>query len=90
MIKIIEETVDYLKDKGFDSPEIGIILGTGLGQLINDVEIIKEVEVPVEVPFKYYVDEKGQVYDEDGNVLEGKTLERKLEEIQKRVLKYQK
>ena len=54
------------------------------------VEIIKEVEVPVEVPFKYYVDEKGQVYDEDGNVLEGKTLERKLEEIQKRVLKYQK
>ena len=43
MIKIIEETVDYLKDKGFDSPEIGIILGTGLGQLINEVEIIKEV-----------------------------------------------
>ena len=43
MIKFIEETVDYLKDKGFDSPEIGIILGTGLGQLINDVEIIKEV-----------------------------------------------
>ena len=43
MIKLIEETVDYLKDKGFDSPEIGIILGTGLGQLINEVEIIKEV-----------------------------------------------
>ncbi|MEP3838044.1 MAG: purine-nucleoside phosphorylase [Algibacter sp.] len=43
MIKLIEETVDYLKDKGFDKPEIGIILGTGLGQLINDVEIIKEV-----------------------------------------------
>ncbi|PWH83480.1 purine-nucleoside phosphorylase [Algibacter marinivivus] len=43
MIKFIEETVDYLKNKGFDSPEIGIILGTGLGQLINDVEVIKEV-----------------------------------------------
>lgn len=43
MIKFIEETVDYLKDKGFEKPEIGIILGTGLGQLINDVEIIKEV-----------------------------------------------
>ncbi|MDG1730155.1 MAG: purine-nucleoside phosphorylase [Algibacter sp.] len=43
MIKIIEETVDYLKGKGFESPEIGIILGTGLGKLINDVEIIKEV-----------------------------------------------
>ncbi|MDG1394666.1 MAG: purine-nucleoside phosphorylase [Flavobacteriaceae bacterium] len=43
MIKFIEETTDYLKEKGFESPEIGIILGTGLGQLINHVEIIKEV-----------------------------------------------
>ena len=43
MIKFIEETVDYLKEKGFDSPEIGIILGTGLGKLIDDVEVIKEV-----------------------------------------------
>ncbi|KJD31560.1 purine nucleoside phosphorylase [Tamlana nanhaiensis] len=43
MIKFIEETVDYLKDKGFDSPEIGIILGTGLGQLINEIEIIAQV-----------------------------------------------
>jgi len=43
MIKYIEETVNYLKDKGFDKPEIGIILGTGLGQLINEVNIIKEV-----------------------------------------------
>ncbi|MCL4167383.1 UNVERIFIED_CONTAM: hypothetical protein GTU68_064730, partial [Idotea baltica] len=42
MIKFIEETVDYLVSKGFDKPEIGIILGTGLGQLINEVEIIKE------------------------------------------------
>lgn len=43
MIKFIEETVDYLNNKGFENPEIGIILGTGLGQLINEVEIIKEV-----------------------------------------------
>lgn len=43
MIKFIEETVDYLKGKGFDSPEIGIILGTGLGQLINEIEIIAQV-----------------------------------------------
>ncbi|SHI36705.1 purine-nucleoside phosphorylase [Algibacter luteus] len=43
MIKYIKETVDYLHDKGFDKPEIGIILGTGLGQLINDIDIIKEV-----------------------------------------------
>lgn len=43
MIKYIKETVNYLNDKGFDKPEIGIILGTGLGQLINDIDIIKEV-----------------------------------------------
>ena len=43
MIKDIQETTDYLKDKGFDNPEIGIILGTGLGQLVNEIEIIKEV-----------------------------------------------
>lgn len=43
MIKYIEETVNYLKGKGFEKPEIGIILGTGLGQLINEVNIIKEV-----------------------------------------------
>ncbi len=43
MEKLINETVAYLRDKGFGSPEIGIILGTGLGQLINEVEIIQEV-----------------------------------------------
>lgn len=43
MIKEINETVDYLIHKGFDKPDIGIILGTGLGQLIKDVEIIHEV-----------------------------------------------
>ncbi|TWO33325.1 purine-nucleoside phosphorylase [Seonamhaeicola sediminis] len=43
MIKFITETVDYLKDKGFYKPEVGIILGTGLGQLINSVEVLKEV-----------------------------------------------
>lgn len=43
MIKLINETVDYLKEKGFESPKIGIILGTGLGQLIHEIEIISEV-----------------------------------------------
>ena len=43
MMKFIEETTDYLKEKGFESPEIGIILGTGLGQLIDHVEVLKEV-----------------------------------------------
>lgn len=43
MIKSIKETTEYLQHKGFDSPEIGIILGTGLGQLIDEVEILHEV-----------------------------------------------
>ncbi len=43
MIKLINETVDYLKSKGYDNPEVGIILGTGLGQLINEIDIIKQV-----------------------------------------------
>ena len=43
MIKEINETIEYLQAKGFDNPEIGIILGTGLGQLINEVEMLHEV-----------------------------------------------
>ena len=43
MIKQIQKTTEYLKDKGFDKPEIGIILGTGLGQLIQEIDVIKEV-----------------------------------------------
>lgn len=43
MIKFINETTDYLRDKGFMEPEVGIILGTGLGQLISQIHVIKEV-----------------------------------------------
>ncbi len=43
MIKFINETTKYLQDKGFDNPEIGIILGTGLGKLVEEIKIIKEV-----------------------------------------------
>ncbi|QHI37034.1 Purine nucleoside phosphorylase 1 [Kordia antarctica] len=43
MLKHITETTEYLVNKGFDKPEIGIVLGTGLGKLIDDIEIIAEV-----------------------------------------------
>ena len=43
MIKEIEETVSYLQHKGFENPEIGIILGTGLEELVNDIAILHEV-----------------------------------------------
>lgn len=42
MIDRINESVDYLKSKGFGEPEVGIILGTGLGKLIDDVEVEQE------------------------------------------------
>ncbi|MCM4155552.1 purine-nucleoside phosphorylase [Gramella sp. AN32] len=42
MMDRIQESVDYLKSKGFGEPEVGIILGTGLGKLIDEIEIEKE------------------------------------------------
>ena len=36
--KQIDESVQYLKKRGFETPEIGIVLGTGLGQLVDDIE----------------------------------------------------
>ncbi len=50
MIDQIEETCKYLKSKGFISPEIGIILGTGLGHLfiehIVDAKAIEYRSIP--------------------------------------------
>ncbi|APY01318.1 purine-nucleoside phosphorylase [Lacinutrix venerupis] len=43
MIKYIKKTVEYLKEKGFKNPEVGIILGTGLGKITEELEIIEEV-----------------------------------------------
>ena len=43
MIEYLNKTVEYLQDKGFKNPEIGIILGTGLGQLTDEIEIIEQV-----------------------------------------------
>lgn len=36
--KQLDESVEYLKKKGFEAPEIGIVLGTGLGQLVDEIE----------------------------------------------------
>ncbi len=43
MIKELNESTDYLIAKGFDNPEIGIILGTGMGKLLEEIEIEAEV-----------------------------------------------
>ena len=39
MYKEIQETVKYLKDKGIIDPDFGIVLGTGLGSLVNMIDI---------------------------------------------------
>ncbi|MGB5821406.1 MAG: purine-nucleoside phosphorylase [Saonia sp.] len=36
--KQLEESTTYLKNKGFDTPQIGIVLGTGLGKLVDEIE----------------------------------------------------
>lgn len=39
MLKTITETVSYIKSKVSFEPEYGIILGTGLGGLVKDIEV---------------------------------------------------
>jgi len=43
MQKFIEESSQFLQQRGFDKPEIGIILGTGLGQIIDKVNVEAEM-----------------------------------------------
>lgn len=44
MFEEVLETASFLKESGFDEAKTGIILGTGLGSLIDDVEIIESIE----------------------------------------------
>lgn len=46
MYKEIVEAAEFLKMKGMISPEIGIILGTGLGKLADQIE--REIEIDYE------------------------------------------
>ena len=39
----LEETTNFLISKGFQNHAIGIVLGTGLSQLINEIDIEQEV-----------------------------------------------
>ncbi|HET8854457.1 MAG TPA: purine-nucleoside phosphorylase [Salinimicrobium sp.] len=43
MINSLDETTEFLRKRGFEDPEVGIILGTGLGKLIEKVRILSEV-----------------------------------------------
>jgi len=41
--KQLQETIDFLHEKGFVHPELGIVLGTGLGKLVDEITIEKEI-----------------------------------------------
>jgi purine-nucleoside phosphorylase len=41
--KQLDKSVAYLKSKGFEAPEIGIVLGTGLGRLVDEIKDAIEV-----------------------------------------------
>ena len=43
MLKTIQETAKYLQGKTNFSPEFGIILGTGLGGLVNEIDIKQSI-----------------------------------------------
>ena len=39
----LQETIDFLTSKGITNPQIGIVLGTGLGKLVHEVDIEHEI-----------------------------------------------
>ncbi|OCK43720.1 purine-nucleoside phosphorylase [Tenacibaculum soleae] len=41
--KELQETIDFLKSNGITNPQIGIVLGTGLGKLVDEITIEKEI-----------------------------------------------
>ncbi|MDE6811127.1 MAG: purine-nucleoside phosphorylase [Muribaculaceae bacterium] len=44
MLELIRSTAAYIRKQVNETPEIAIILGTGLGDLANQIEIIKELD----------------------------------------------
>lgn len=49
MIKKVESTVSFLKEQGIEDAKVGIILGTGLGKLVDSITIEKTIpynEIP--------------------------------------------
>ena len=47
MLETIRETSTYIKNQVGKTPEIAIILGTGLGELVDHIEITKELDYHV-------------------------------------------
>jgi purine-nucleoside phosphorylase len=44
MEKKLSEALSYLKSNGIENPTVGIVLGTGLGGLVSEIDIIKAID----------------------------------------------
>ncbi len=63
MLEAIKQTADFLKEKTNFNPEIGIILGTGLGGLVNEIDTTHAIpyeEIP-NFPVSTVEGHKGQL-----------------------------
>lgn len=43
MMHAIEEATAFLKRRGFDNPDVGIVLGTGLAKFLDKIEVIESL-----------------------------------------------
>lgn len=43
MMQKLEEAVAFLNKRGFANPDVGVVLGTGLGQFINKMEVLESI-----------------------------------------------
>ena len=43
MLEKIDETIAYLASRGILNPDVGIILGTGLGKLVDEIDIEQDI-----------------------------------------------
>lgn len=63
MLEKLKTTVEYIKNRTSFEPEVGIILGTGLGGLVNEIEVqhtLPYEEIP-NFPVSTVVGHKGQL-----------------------------
>ncbi|MEI6060900.1 MAG: purine-nucleoside phosphorylase [Bacteroidota bacterium] len=44
MFEVIKEVAAFLRQKGITSPDTGIVLGTGLGKLVSEIDIEVEID----------------------------------------------
>ena len=44
MLEKIKETADFIRNKTHFNPEIGIILGTGLGGLVAEINVLHSLD----------------------------------------------